>query len=144
MIYITANRGILPIGYDSCCKTHSYTICKKCLWIYMSWDPYSYSSMNFMLLPLNLSPNHLCFFPSKEVLCCLSSINHSKNQILNLQTKKVAWIFFPEMTLTHFPKIKFFKNVIKLIQILRNGFFFQKWRSQTFPNASGFFFQKWR
>merc|ERR1711911_538607 len=58
---------------------------------------------------------------------------------------KKLWIFFPEMTLAQFPKSEFFENLFfhaKLPEKAVFGYFFQKGRSQTFPNASGFFFQK--
>ena len=90
--------------------------------------------MNFMLLPLNLSSNDLCFFPlqrgfllpkfnkslkksdfeSSDQKSCLDFFSRNdtysfpENQIFQkrheINPNTAKWIFFPEMTLPDVPK----------------------------------------
>ena len=100
------------------------------VWERLFWKNYPFSIISIILMNFLKKTNFgkwVSVIPGKKI-----------------QTTFQVWIYFPEMTLTHFPKIHFFKKLIKIIEMFRNGYFFQKWRSQTFPNASGFLFQKWR
>ena len=65
-----------------------------------------------------------------------------------IQTTFQVWIYFPEMTLTHFPKNIFFKNSWPYIQEKSLDFFpemtLTHFPKSDFWNFGWIFFQEWR
>ena len=75
--------------------------------------------------------NPMCIFIVKLVGSEKNRLDFfSKNDALKCSQNFVIW--------------KMLIRNVKLLKIANFGYFFQKWRSRKFPNASGFFFQKWR
>ena len=56
--------------------------------------------------------------------------------------RKVAWIFFPEMTLTHFPKFCFFQKSHQNNRNLANWIFFPERTLLDVPKRVWIFFPK--